>query len=233
MSNKESFWSSFQGILTALAGVITAVGSLLGVLYSVGIIGQHQNGQPPSDPPPAVETPAEPELGVPGESITRLRDLPAILSEDKVDAMLATHDFYDKVRNANGEGITHRYESQAIGDAVVVVDHATGLMWQKGGADPTTLANADDDIGRLNMERFAGFSDWRLPTLEEAMSLMEPRAHDGLHIAPVFTRGVNFIWTADRTWDERGWVLYFYDGILIPERVQFNAWVRGVRGFNG
>ncbi|MCB9501891.1 MAG: DUF1566 domain-containing protein [Deferribacteres bacterium] len=29
-------------------------------------------------------------------------------------------------------------------------------------------------IDSLNKANFAGYSDWRLPTLEEAMTLMEP-----------------------------------------------------------
>jgi len=229
MLNNKSFWSSFPGILTALAGVITAVGSLLGALYSAGIVGQHKDRQPQLDPTRGVETAAQPESIIPSQSITRLRSLAAILSNDTVNAMLVTHGFYDKIRNASGKGITHQYEPQAIGDEVVVLDHATGLMWQKEGSGALTLADADKDIRRLNAERFAGFSDWRLPTLEEAMSLMEPQAHDGSHIARVFTRGSNFIWTADRASDGRGWVLYFYDGILSPEKGEFNAWVRGVR----
>lgn len=151
------------------------------------------------------------------------------LSSASVNAMLVRRDFFDKRRNASGKGIAHEYEPRAIGDAVVVIDHATRLMWQKGGSSLMTLDKAEDYIGRLNAERYAGFSDWRLPTLEEAMSLLEPEAYDEIHIDPVFQRGVNFIWTADRTPTGRGWMIYFYSGILAAETPQFNAWVRAVR----
>lgn len=151
------------------------------------------------------------------------------LSSDKVNTMLVKHDFYDKIRNASGKGVTHKYKPQAIADAVVVIDHATRLMWQKKGSEPMTLNKAENYISHLNTKTFAGFSDWRLPTLEEAMSLMEPQAYDKFHIAPVFHRGVNFIWTADRTPDGRGWMLYFFDGYLNAEQPGFNAWVRAVR----
>ena len=124
--------------------------------------------------------------------------------------MLVKHGFYDKIRNASGKGIVHKYEPQAIADAVVVLDHATDLMWQKGGSeDPMTLADAENYISRLNAERFAGFSDWHLPTLEEAMSLMEPQAYNEFYIAQVFQMGVDFIWTVDRTTDGRGWGTLF------------------------
>jgi len=171
------------------------------------------------------------ELTIPSAQIKYLRSVAVTLSSDQVNAMLVKGGFYDKKRNASGKGIAHEYESQAIGDAVVVVDHATGLMWQKAGSNTMNLADATNYINRLNAEKFAGFSDWRLPTLEEAMSLMEPQAHDEFHIDPVFQRGVNFIWTADRTPDGRGWVLYFYDGILAAEQADFNAWTRPVRSF--
>ena len=167
----------------------------------------------------------------PQVKIRQFRRIAATLSNAKVNSMLVTHDFYDKRRNASGKGIVHKYEPQALGDAVVVLDHATGLMWQKGGSDDLmTLTKADNYIRRLNTERFAGFSDWHLPTLEEAMSLMEPQAYDKYHIPQVFQRGLNFIWTADRTTDGRGgWVLYFYNGFLSSESALFNAWVRAVR----
>ena len=104
-----------------------------------------------------------------------------------------------------------------------------GLTWNWARSASMTLGEAERYIRGLNAESFAGFSDWRLPTLEEAMSLMEPAARDQLHVDPVFARGVNFIWTADRVADGRGLVIYFYDGILRPERIEFNAGVRAIR----
>ncbi len=35
----KSFWTTIPGVLTGLAGLITAVGTLLGILYSQGVIG--------------------------------------------------------------------------------------------------------------------------------------------------------------------------------------------------
>ena len=166
--------------------------------------------------------------------VQTLRDQGAVgivgaVSNEKVDAMLVKHGLYDKIRNPSGEGMMHEYEAQAIGDAVVVLDHATGLMWQKGGSERMSLDDAGKYVNRLNDERFAGFSDWRLPTLEEAMSLMEPHADDALHIAPVFQSTVSTMWTADRSPVGRGWMLYLYDGILTAERPDFNSRVRAVR----
>jgi hypothetical protein len=103
-------------------------------------------------------------------------------------------------------------------------------MWQKGGSIlPMAYAQTSQYIKRLNADKFAGFSDWRMPTTEEAMSLMEPFAPGSVHIDAAFQRGINFIWTADHSADGRVWLLYFYDGMITKETEIFNAWVRVVR----
>jgi hypothetical protein len=222
----QSFWSTLPGILTALAGVIAALATLVGALTSSGLIKRK-----PSVPAASASEPAatKPAAAAATPKITALRSAPAVLSDAQLDAMLGRLGFFDKVRNAAAAGIVHRYEPQVVGSDQVIVDRATGLMWQKGGSDRAMTADGDY-VDRLNRERFAGFTDWRMPTAEEAMSLMEPQAAgDGPHIAPVFQRGINFIWTADRRPDGRGWLLYFYDGTIAAEPLTFNGWLRAVR----
>jgi hypothetical protein len=162
-----------------------------------------------------------------------LRSTPAPLTHLQIVAMLTKDDFYDARINAVGHGPAHLYEHRVIGDAVVVLDHATGLMWQKSGSrDAMPLAEAAIYIRNINAKSFAGFTGWRLPTLEEAMSLMEPKPVGDYHISPEFEVGLreNFIWTADLTKNgERGFVLYFSDGFVDSEVPAFNAWVRAVR----
>ncbi|MBD3305685.1 TIR domain-containing protein, partial [candidate division KSB3 bacterium] len=59
------------------------------------------------------------------------------------------------------EYIENDYERQ--GD--VVVDHATGLMWQQSGSDKElTYTQAQQYVKGLNQKKFAGYDDWRLPT---------------------------------------------------------------------
>jgi hypothetical protein len=62
-----------------------------------------------------------------------------------------------------------------------MVDRATGLMWQQAGsAEEMSFAEAGMYVAQLNAGNgFAGYRGWRLPTLEEAMSLIEPVENDG------------------------------------------------------
>ncbi|NUO81720.1 DUF1566 domain-containing protein [candidate division KSB1 bacterium] len=161
----------------------------------------------------------------------RLRDQPKKLSLEEVKAMLAKEGFYDDRWNKDGKGIIHQYETKKLGDGAVVLDHATGLMWQQSGSpNAVTYAAAESYVREKNNERFAGFNDWRLPTLEEAMSLMEREKKNGaLYIDPVFDRTQQWIWTADRYSESSCWVAYFFNGGC-NDRLVFNYfYVRLVR----
>jgi serine/threonine protein kinase len=201
---------------------------------------------PPADPTPsqatpatsAVENPAPPIIATspttsPARNarVVELPSTPAVLDSAQLEAQLVRYDLFDRRRNPTGKGIANRYRQQVLGDVVVVDDAATGLMWQKRPAsnDLYTVVAAAAHLEELNRERFAGYADWRLPTLAEAASLLEPEAAAERYLDPVFTGG-NFIWTADVSVPEqRGWVIYFYDGYAATEPFSFNASVRAVR----
>lgn len=81
----------------------------------------------------------------------------------------------------------------------MVVDNATGLMWHQSGSDERVgLVNAKQWIEKLNNKGYAGHNDWRLPTVEEAASLLESNIkNDGLKIDTVFSHKQEWIWTGD------------------------------------
>jgi serine/threonine-protein kinase len=81
-----------------------------------------------------------------------------------------------------------------------LIDKATGLIWQKGGSDyPVTWHGAHEYIRGLNEKGLAGRADWRLPTVNELMSLLTdvPRAGD-LCMEPLFDQNKRWLWSADR-----------------------------------
>ena len=80
--------------------------------------------------------------------------------------------------------IVHRYEEKSVKGGKVVVGHSTGLMWvQSGSRDYMRWASAMDWIEKLYYRKYAGYKDWRLPTLEESITLLEPeRMSNGLYM---------------------------------------------------
>lgn len=109
--------------------------------------------------------------------------------------------------NLNGHGFVNKFDLQL--DGKVIVDSACGLMWQQSGSDDIlNFTERKLYIDSLNSKKFSGFDNWRLPTLEEAMSLVEPYRENGnLHINELFDKKQIAIWTADDVWG-----VYFYFG---------------------
>jgi hypothetical protein len=223
----KSFWSSLPGILTALAGLVTAVGGLLLAFGQLGVGGKNESTTTP------VANPASPPLleriGVTEVEHVALRGVPTTLGEERLTAMLVTRGLFDATRNPAGAGVDNRFEVTQHDDVLVIKDATTGLMWQRGGTTGLDEAAAEAQIAALNAQGHAGYHDWRLPTTEEAASLLEKTAIDGRHIDAAFDPGVNFIWTADRTPDGKAYVVYWVDGTLSAEPLQFHAWLRAVR----
>ena len=128
---------------------------------------------------------------------TLFRNTPKSLSKSEAKAMLVERDFFASDWNPGGRGLNNDFEIQE--DGKVVLDHASGLMWQQSGSDDhMTNKEAQTCIAALNRKHFAGFDDWRLPTLEEAMSLLTPvKNSDELYIDRIFDKNQRWIWTSD------------------------------------
>ncbi|MDZ7360912.1 MAG: DUF1566 domain-containing protein [candidate division KSB1 bacterium] len=164
-----------------------------------------------------------------------LRSQPmSILKDDYVKFTLKQLDFFGGHRHNKGKGIAHQYELHEKDGAKLVIDHATGLMWQQSGSPMSiTYADAEEYIRELNGKRFAGYDDWRLPTLEEAMSLMEPTKHGVFYIHPIFDWTQRWIWTADKESAGVAWVALFSIGKCSTSNVASSSFVRAVRGSVG
>lgn len=162
------------------------------------------------------------------------RSNPQVLSRDDVIEMIKKHDFFDSSYNRNGNGFDKEFEQQNIKDERIIFDKASWLMWQQSGSDEYMLfEDAENWINKLNEKCFAGFSDWRLPTLEESMSLIEPiKKNSDLFIDSIFDKSQRYIWTSDKVKDESWtWVVDFHGGFCSDHHFSLRNihYVRAVR----
>jgi hypothetical protein len=183
--------------------------------------------------------------GVAGEKVS-LRTEPKFLLEKDIKKMLKKHNFYDRDLNKHGSFANDFVEN---GDGTTT-DNSTGLMWQKVGSSRAKMwKRARTYVKQLNKRQFAGYSDWRLPTIEEFASLVEREKVNGVHIDPLFYDKQKMCWSSDKADPFGGhtrnppqiWIVNFAKGkittaILLSEVVpsthstsEYN-YVRAVRG---
>jgi hypothetical protein len=112
--------------------------------------------------------------------------------------------------------IQHEYETKIFADEKVVIDHATGLMWQQSGSyDYMKRKEVKKWLRGLNRKGYAGYNDWRIPTVEEASSLLEASEKNGnLYIDTVFDKKQRWLWTGDSCSSGGMWRVYFDDGYV-------------------
>ncbi len=124
-----------------------------------------------------------------------LRKESKTLWEDHVKEMLKRYRFFDSYMNRAGD---FRNDFVDNGDSTIT-DRATGLMWDKGGSPATrSFKRTKFYIRKLNEDKFAGYSDWRLPTVEELASLLSRDKANGVHINSSFAKKQKTCWSSDK-----------------------------------
>lgn len=155
------------------------------------------------------------------EVFQSLRNKPLMVSENEPKKVFELHDNRQPL-----EYIRNDYEDKGE----IVLDHATGLIWQKAGSPNfMNYQDAQKYVKKLNRERFAGYDDWRLPTIPELMSLLEPKKQsNGLYIDPIFNENQRWCWSCDKRSSESAWGAIFYNGIVDWYNVDDGYYVRVV-----
>ena len=153
-------------------------------------------------------------------SITKvsLRRKPIEISNEmKITYMLAEYDFFDHSRNPHGS-FRNVFVDNKDG---TITDRATELMWQKSGSSNSTEnGSAKEYVNELNRQRFAGYADWRMPTIEELASLLTRKRANGVYLNPVFSNRQVTCWTVDEHEVTRqayrgAWVIDFKQGQIV------------------
>ena len=127
-----------------------------------------------------------------------LRSKGKYLTEEEAKAACVSKGLFCGPWNPKG-GFTHIFEEIDTKEAGFILDRTTGLMWLRKETAFLSFGEAENRLREMNGISLGGYSDWRLPTLEEAASLLraDPGA-DAAHIADVFPASMDMIWTADR-----------------------------------
>lgn len=164
--------------------------------------------EPPPPEPAPVTLRKEPVKVRPREAYTRL----------PIDDLWRPSPYVRNTFSADGDG--------------TVFDKTTGLTWEQSGSPyPTTWEAAHDHIARLNRERFAGRADWRLPTVDELLSLVDETPHGrDLCIEPVFDTTQRRLWSADRRSFIAAWYVSLDLGFVSWQDFTGYYHVRGVCG---
>lgn len=155
-----------------------------------------------------------------------LRSQPKQLSDNDIKSILTKYHFFDRTKNPKGDFANEFVDN---GDGTVT-DRSTGLMWQKDGSiDGMKWQDAKKYVNKLNTEKYAGLSDWRLPTIEELVSLMKPMKSEGrLYIDSVFSDKQDVCWSSDTFGSDTAWYVSFKAG-MIRHIYHFFYYVRAVR----
>ena len=153
-----------------------------------------------------------PLVGV-GEYVGEVVKLPseyAKIDDDQIGGIITKWNLYDGKLNPQGSFHNVLVDN---GDSLTVTDQRTGLMWQRGGIDICSIRSMRLKIQELNAAAFAGYSDWRLPTMEEAMSLMRSEANSkDMHLDLCFSKEQPFIFVAAQRQPGGYWFVDYKQG---------------------
>ena len=139
------------------------------------------------------------------------------LTIDYIKYMVKRYDFFENNWNISGS-FDNDFVDNSDG---TVTDRTTALMWQKDGSSSgIKRRRALAYVKKLNKDQFAGYSDWRLPTVDELASLLRKDRTNGMHIDALFGTKQRGCWSSDVAPDFLGsttplsevWVVSFTQG---------------------
>ncbi len=92
---------------------------------------------------------------------------------------------------------------------LVSLEKNSGLYWQRRGSGFTLdWQQAKDYVNYLNAGNWQSRDNWRLPTLEEAVSILCPPQHESSCSTPTLLDGsIHWLWTADHCTKKQAWMV--------------------------
>lgn len=111
----------------------------------------------------------------------------------------------------------------------IVIDIQTGLMWERSPHERRYIwEDAQKYCKRLSL---GGYADWRLPSKEELLSIVDENRKD-LTIDPIFRCFSASYWSSTTGGDNMSivWPVNFYNGHVYSINKSISCYVRAVRG---
>jgi hypothetical protein len=140
----------------------------------------------------------------------KLRYHSKIVPISEAKKIIKQKNFFDKFWNQKG-CFENEFELRKTNGIKLIYDYSTSLIWhQSGSKDFLNLEDAKKWIAELNTCEYAGINTWRLPTLEEALSLLEnQKMNNNLYIDQIFDRWQWCILTGDSLDATKSWLVAF------------------------
>lgn len=166
-----------------------------------------------------------------GRETTILRSLYIMTDVQNFGKILKELGFYNAYRKYLGKKFKNLFIPCAKSGESVVFDQATGLMWlQNGSSRFMNFFDALIWVEDLNRNKYGGYCDWRLPTVEEAASLLEKdKSDEGFNIQTVFDKRQSWFWTGDSFDSGHAWFIDLDGGYITQGLMISSCYVRAVR----
>jgi len=156
---------------------------------------------------------------------SRPRSTPIRVRPAEARSVFPVDEFFRPLVYASGE-----FSADAGG--FTVAHAATGLVWERAGSDfPLQWEQSQEYVEELNQAGFAGHADWRLPTLDELLTILAPSDSLGDYcLQPLFDTTQLRLWSADRATFVSAWYADAELGFVAAQDFTCFFHARAVRG---
>lgn len=116
-----------------------------------------------------------------------------------------------------------------------IIDDQNKLMWQDSLENVKILLTQEHSVEYCKKLNFGGFSDWRLPNIEEYTTIIDKKR---ITSQPQINKAFKYIkqddyWASDRTWIRNfglyGYYVFFKSGTVYYQNRTYPKYVRCVR----
>jgi len=153
-----------------------------------------------------------------------------VILRSKPDRILAKH--AKSVFESDDSHRPLRYLENNLGIAKsgVIVDKTTNLVWQQAGSESSLQwEESKHYIDRLNQEKFGGFEEWRLPTINELLSLLNPPPPgEDFCFQSQFSSVQKWIWSGDLRSKRAAWFVDVEMGFVASDDRLDSHYVKAV-----